>query len=91
MLTDWERRQLAEIERGLEQDFTLRSRARRLIGSIRPWAVTSALLSLGCLVVLIAVGAWSTALALAVVFAVLGFGGRVKRRGRARTRGLRRR
>ena len=91
MLTDWERRQLAEIERGLEHDFTLRSRARRLMGSIKPWAVTSALVCLGCLVVLMAIDAWSTALALAVVFAVLGFGGRAKRRGRARARRLRRR
>jgi len=37
MLTDWERNQLAEIERGLAADFALRRRLRHLIASIEPW------------------------------------------------------
>lgn len=81
MLTDWERRQLAEIEHGLNEDFRLRRRAGRLIGSIAPWAATSGLVFLGCLAVLTAIGAWHIAIALAVVYGLVGLGGRTKRHG----------
>lgn len=87
MLTDWERHQLAEIERGLNEDFTLRHRTRRLLGMIKPWAVLSVLLFLGCLVILMAVGAWQVAIALAAIYAMVIFGGsRGDRRRRARAR-----
>jgi hypothetical protein len=81
MLTDWERRQLAEIERGLADDFRLRRRTGRLLGSIAPWAVASVLVFLGCLAVLMAVGAWHIAIALAVVYGLVGLG-RTRRRSR---------
>ena len=80
MLTDWERRQLAEIERGLTEDFRLRRRAARLIGSIAPWAATSVLVFLGSLLALTAIGAWHIAVTLAVVYGLVGLG-RTKRHG----------
>lgn len=81
MLTDWERRQLAEIERGLNEDFTLRRRAVRRFGSITPWAAGGALVFLGCLVVLMALGAWHLAIALAAVCGLATLG-RTARRSR---------
>ena len=81
MLTDWERRQLAEIEQGLNEDFRLRRRTGRLIGSIAPWAATSVLTFLGCLIVLIAIGAWHIAIVLAAVYGLVTLG-HPKRRGR---------
>jgi hypothetical protein len=74
MLTDWERRQLAEIEQGLNEDFRLRRRAGRLIGSIAPWAATSVVTFLGCLIVLVAIGAWHIAIVLAAVYGLVAIG-----------------
>ena len=81
MLTDWERRQLAEIERGLNKDFTLRRRTGRLVGSIMPWAAAGVLVFLGCLVVLMVIGAWHVAIALTAVCGLV-MAGRAKRRDR---------
>lgn len=74
MLTDWERNQLAEIERGLADDFAPRRRIRRLLGSIGPRGATGAILALGCLVVLGLIGAWwsVTGLTAALGLSVLG-------------------
>lgn len=79
MLTDWERHQLAEIERGLNEDFTLRRRTGRLVGSIMPWAASGALVFLGCMAVLIAIGAWHIAIALAVVYGLVALGRTTRR------------
>ena len=81
MLTDWERRQLAEIERGLTEDFTLRRRVGRLVRSALPWAGAGLLVFLGCLVVLTAVGAWHVAIALTAVYGLATLG-RARRRDR---------
>jgi hypothetical protein len=81
MLTDWERRQLAEIERGLNEDFTLRRRAGRRFGSITPWAATGLFVFVACLLVLTALGAWHVAIALAAVCGLVALG-RTTRRGR---------
>lgn len=81
MLTDWERRQLAEIERGLTEDFTLRRRAGRLVESLLPWAAAGVLVFLGCLVVLMAIGAWHLAIALTVIYGLVTVG-RARRRDR---------
>lgn len=86
MLTDWERHQLAEIERGLNEDYTLRRRARRAIGMIKPWTVTSVLVFLGCLVVLMAVGAWLVAITLGGVYGLVIVGGRGTRHRRRHER-----
>lgn len=85
MLTDWERRQLAEIERGLNEDFKLRRRTGRMLGAIAPWTATSVLVFLACLAVLGAIGAWHIALALAAVYGLVALG-RSKRRGHDHTR-----
>lgn len=82
MLTDWERRQLAEIEEGLNEDFRLRRRTGRLIGSIAPWAVTSVVTFLACLIVLTAIGAWHIAIVLAAVYGLVALG-RPKRQRRS--------
>jgi hypothetical protein len=84
MLTDWERRQLAEIERGLNEDFKLRRRTGRVLGSIAPWPATSLLVFVGCLAVLAAVGAWRIAIALAAVYGLVALG-RTKRRDHDRS------
>ena len=88
MLTDWERSQLAEIEHGLNEDFRLRRRAGHLVGSIAPWAATSVLTFLGCLIVLVAVGAWHIAIVLAAVYGLVALGrprrGDLRRRRRRR-------
>jgi len=81
MLTDWERRQLAEIERGLNEAFTLRRRAGRRFGSITPWAATGVFVFVACLLVLTALGAWHVAIALAAVCGLVALG-RTTRRGR---------
>lgn len=87
MLTDWERRQLLEIERGLADDFTLRRRVRRRIGSIGWGGVTSALVFLVCCAALLAVRAWWVAVALPAVYLfTLMLGARTRRRARRRSR-----
>jgi len=53
MLTDWERRQLAEIERGLAEDHAVRGRAWRAVGTGRVWGLAALLFSLICLIVLL--------------------------------------
>lgn len=68
MLTDWEQRQLAEIERGLAEDFTRRRRAGRLLRSVGLWGLLGTLVVLGCLVVLATIGAWWAVISLGMVF-----------------------
>lgn len=87
MLTAWEQRQIAEIERGLAEDFRLRRRARRGVGSIGWGGAVSALGFLVCFAVLLAVRAWWVAAALAVTYALtLLLGARIRRRARRRSR-----
>jgi fatty acid desaturase len=62
MLTDWERRQLDEIERGLIEDFPAR---RRLLLRRRHALAAAALLAFAAL--LFAIGAWVPAAALSAV------------------------
>jgi hypothetical protein len=88
MLTDWERHQLAEIERGLAEDFKPRRRARHLIDSIGPWSRIGAPLLLGCLVALSVIGAWWAVVTLMMVIGLCAVGGNTP--GRRRRRALRR-
>lgn len=68
MLTDHELRQLAEIERGLAEDFTRRLRMRRLLRSLGLWGVLGALVVLGCAAVLAAIGARWAVITFGMVF-----------------------
>lgn len=80
MLTDWERNQLAEIERGLAADFAPRRRLRRLIGSIGLWGAVGAMLALGCLVALGMIGAWWSVTGLTAVLGLSAIGRKRRRR-----------
>lgn len=87
MLTDWEQRQIAEIEQALADDFTLRRRARRRIGSIGWRGAMSALAFLVCLAALLAVRVWWVAAAFAAIYALtLMLGARVRHRARRQSR-----
>jgi hypothetical protein len=84
MLTDWERNQLAEIERGLAEDFKPGRRAHRLIGSIGPWSKMGAPLALSCLVMLSVIGAWWAVATLVTVLGIFAVGGNSPRQRRRR-------
>ncbi|MBS2963352.1 hypothetical protein KGA66_09870 [Actinocrinis puniceicyclus] len=83
MLSDWERRRLAEIERGLAQDAPSR-RARRRLGGIGPFTLASVLLALACVAALAAAGVRYAALAPAVLYALAVMTSRARRRDRHR-------
>jgi len=87
MLTDWERNQLAEIERGLAADFALRRRLRHLIASIGPWGPAGTALALGCLVMSGVIGAWWSVAGLAAALSLCAMGGKRRLRLRLRRRG----
>jgi Protein of unknown function (DUF3040) len=63
MLTDWERRQLAEIERGLAEDFAHEYRGQRLL---EQWRILTIATFLCCITLLLFLGAWRDAIVLAV-------------------------
>lgn len=74
MLTDWERRKLAEIERGLVEDVTPR-RARRLRpGIVKSRGLPTVALLLGCMTFLMIIGAYTIAVALGAVYTLVLIG-----------------
>lgn len=85
MLSDWERRKLAEIERGLAEDFAPSRRLRRRFGGIGPFTLASVLLALGCVTALAAAGVSYAALAPAAFYALAVMMCRARRRDRHRS------
>lgn len=84
MLTDREQRQLAEIERGLIEDFTRRRRMARLLRSVGLRDILGMLVLLGCAAVLAAIGAWWAVITVGMVVGLW----MILIRGRARRRWL---
>lgn len=84
MLTNWEQNQLAEIERGLAEDFKPRRRVCRLLCSLGPWNMAGVSLALCCLVVLSVIGAWWAMATLVLLIGAWGVGGNTPHRRRQR-------
>ena len=77
MLTDSERRRLAEIERGLVEDHRPRRRSRKPrlgLGAVKRQNAATAMLLLVCVAFLLLIGAFTIAIALAAVYALIALG-----------------